>query len=99
MHHNVLAEDINDGKLEYAKVEKDSTNNCVSLSHNNIFQKAHQWASFRMKKRLGIIVPKTLFHMCKSGQFYMNSTRVSLLQSTSMNIGGVAFVDIKCMCK
>ena len=39
VHHNVLAEDMNDGKLEYVKLNKVGMNNCVSLSHSNILQR------------------------------------------------------------
>jgi hypothetical protein len=46
VQHNVCAEDMNDGKMEYAKFGKVGLNNGVSLSHSNILQRAHQRARF-----------------------------------------------------
>ena len=57
VRHIVLVEDMNDGILEHAKFGKVGLNNCVSLLHNNILQKAHQWAHFRMKNYLGATLP------------------------------------------
>ena len=50
VHHNVFANNMNEGKLEYAKLKNISLNNCVSLSHSNILQRAHQRACFCIKK-------------------------------------------------
>ena len=36
VHHNVLVEDMNDGKMEYVKFGKMDLNNQLSVSHNNI---------------------------------------------------------------
>lgn len=44
VHLNVSTNDMNEGKLEYAKFKKIGLNNCVCLSHTNILQSAHQWA-------------------------------------------------------
>ena len=44
----------------------------MSLLPSNILQRAHQWARFCTNKHLGATLPNTLFHMCKSGQFYPN---------------------------
>jgi len=65
---------LNDKKLEYAKFGKVCLNNHTSLSHSNILQRPNQWACFCTKKHLGATLPDTLFHMCKSGQFYLNPT-------------------------
>lgn len=46
VHHIVLWEDMNDGKMEYTKLGKVGLNICASLSHRNVFQKAHQWVCF-----------------------------------------------------
>ena len=43
VHPNVSTEDMNEGKLEYAKFGKVGLNNHVSLSPSNILQRAHQW--------------------------------------------------------
>ena len=64
------------------KFGKVGLKNHVSLSHSNILQKAHQWAQFCMEKYLGVSLLDTLFYMCKSGQFYPNSTWVIPLRST-----------------
>ena len=88
MHHNVLAKDINDGKMEFVKFRKVGLNDRVSPSHSNILQRAHQWAHFHMKKNSSISLAWTLFHMCKSGQFYPNPTQLILLRSMGMNVGG-----------
>jgi hypothetical protein len=74
VHHDVSAHDMNEGKMEYAKFGKVGFNNYVNLSHSNILQRAHQWTRFRMRKHLGVTFLGTLFHMCKSDQFYPNST-------------------------
>lgn len=75
VHDNVLVEVMNDGTLEYAKVEKVGLNNHVSLLRSNILHQAHRWARFCIKEHLGVTLPDTPFHMCKSGQIYPNPTR------------------------
>ena len=77
---------MNEGKMEYVKFGRAKLNNRVSLSYSNIFQRAHQWACFRMKKYLGVTHARTLFHICKSGQFYPNPTWVILLRSMGMDV-------------
>lgn len=77
---------MNEGKLECAKFGKVGLNNCVSLSHSNILQRAHQWARFCMKKQLGVTLPSTLFHMCKSSQFYPNPMGIISMMSTRMDV-------------
>lgn len=88
VHNNVSVEDMNDGKMEYAKFKKVRRigNNYVSLSHSNVLQRAHQWAIFRMKKHLGVTFPRTLFHMCKSNQLCPNSTWVIPSRSACMDV-------------
>jgi hypothetical protein len=86
VHHNVSMDDMNDGKLEYTKFGKVNLNNCVSLSHSKILQRAHQWAHCCMKKHLGATLPNNLFHMCKSGQFYPNSMYLIPLHFVGMNV-------------
>lgn len=54
VHHNVSANDMNVGKLEYTKFGKVGLNNHVSFSHSSILQMVHQWACFCMKKPLGV---------------------------------------------
>lgn len=49
MHHNVLADGMNERKMEYAKFGKVGLNNHASLSHSNTLQRVHQWAHFHMK--------------------------------------------------
>lgn len=78
VHHNVSADVMNEGKLECAKFGKVGLNNRLSLSHSNILQRTY----FCMKKQLGLTLPDILFHMCKSGQFYSNSTWVIPMTST-----------------
>lgn len=73
VHHNVPIEDINDGEMEYVKSGKVGLNDRVSLSHIDILQRAHQWAQFPMKRYLGVTLVGTLFHTCKSMQFYHES--------------------------
>lgn len=92
MHHSVSAGDMNEGKMEYAKFEKVGLNNCVSLSQSNMLQRAHQRARFHIKKYLGATLDGTLFHLCKSGQFYSNLTLVILLRSTGMAIRRAASI-------
>lgn len=70
VHNNVSTHDMNEGKMEHAKFGRMGLNNHVGLSHSNVFQRAHQWARFCMKKHLGATLPAMLVHMCKSGQFY-----------------------------
>jgi hypothetical protein len=41
---HVSAEDMNEGKSEYAKFGKVGLNKRVSLPHINILQRMHQWA-------------------------------------------------------
>lgn len=60
--------------------------NHVSLSHNNVLQRAHQWAHFLMKKHLGVSLANTLFHICKSGQLYPNPTWVIPMRSMGMDV-------------
>lgn len=86
VHYNVFAEDRSEGKMKYTKFGKVGLKKCVSLSHNNILQCAHQWARSRMKKHLGVSPLGTLFHMCKSGLFYPNPTWVIPLQSAGMDV-------------
>ena len=86
IHHNVFAQDMNDGKLEYAKFGKIGLNNSVCPSHSNTLQRAHQWAHFRMKKHLGVTLPGTLYHISKSGQFYTNSTCAIPLRLAGMDV-------------
>lgn len=45
-HRNVSSKDVNEGNSEYAKFEKVGLKNRVNLSHNIIFQHAHQWLDF-----------------------------------------------------
>ena len=61
VHHNVSADDMNEGKMEYAKFGRMGLKNLVSLSHNNILQCAHQWARFCMKKHVGDSLPGMFF--------------------------------------
>ena len=84
VYHNVLAKDTNDNKV--------GLNNCVSLSHSNILQRAHQWGKFCRVEYLGAILSKTLYHMCKGGQFYSNPTWVILLRFAGMDVRRVASV-------
>ena len=42
MHQNVSVDDMNEGKIEYAKFGKVGLNNCVSSPHHNILQRVHQ---------------------------------------------------------
>ena len=78
VHHNVFANNIilYEGKLECTKFKNIGLNNCVSLSHSTILQRAHQWACFCLNKHLGVTLLGILFHMCKSGQFYPNPTLI-----------------------
>lgn len=46
VQHNVLANYMNDGKLEYAKIGHVGLNNSVNVSHSNILQRVHQWFVF-----------------------------------------------------
>ena len=63
VHHNVLAEDMNDGQMEYVKFGEVGMNNRVSLSHSNILQRPHQWAQFHMKKHLGVLFLTLVLHV------------------------------------
>ena len=90
VHHNISAEDMNDGKLEYVKLGKVGLNNRVSLPHSDVLQRAHQRVRFHMTKHLGVALPGTLYHMCKNGQFYPNPTWVILLRSTGIDVERVA---------
>lgn len=49
----------NKDKIEYANFGKVGFNNHVSLSHNNILQRAHQWEHFYMRKNSGATLPDT----------------------------------------
>lgn len=42
VNHNVLGDDMNEGKMEYVKSSKVGMKNHVSLSHNNILQRANE---------------------------------------------------------
>ena len=86
IHHNVCTYDMNEGKLEYVKFGKVGLNNHVSLSHNIILQRAHQWSCSHMKKHLGVILPNILFYMCKNGHFYPNPTWFIPMRSTRMDV-------------
>lgn len=56
VHHNVSANEMNNGKMEYTKFGKVGLNNHdhVNLPHSTVLQKAHQWARFCMKKHFGV---------------------------------------------
>lgn len=43
VHPNVSAEDMNEGKMEYAKFGKVGMNNHMSLSPSYILQRAQKW--------------------------------------------------------
>jgi hypothetical protein len=86
VHHNVSADDMSEGKMAYANFGKVGPNNHVSLSHSNILQKVHQWASFFMKKFLGVTLYGTFYHMCKISQSYPDPTCVIPLRSTGMDV-------------
>lgn len=86
VHHNVFAHDMNEGKMKYAKFGKVGLNNRVSLSNLNILQMDNQWARFRMKKHMGVNLPGTLFHKCKSGQFYPNPTWVIPMRLVGIDV-------------
>ena len=86
VHHNILADDMSDGKMEYENFGKVGLNNHMSPSHSNILQRAHQWSHFHMKKHLGATLPGTLYRMCKSDQFYSNLTWVIPLRSIGMDV-------------
>ena len=92
VHHMVLAKDMNDGKLEYAKLGKIGLNNCVNLWHSNILQRAHQWQVFVWRNIWVSLFMGGLFHMFKSGQFYMKPTWVIPLRSTGMDVREVVFI-------
>ena len=49
MHQNASVDDMNEGKINYAKFGKVGLNNHVSFSHHNILHMVHQWANFCMK--------------------------------------------------
>lgn len=86
VHHNVSAIVVNGGKMEYIKFGKVGLSNCVSMSHSNVFQRAHQWARFRMKKHLGATFVGTLFNLCKIGQLYHNPIRVIHLRLANIRV-------------
>ena len=54
-----LAEDVNDGIMEYDNFKKVGLNNRVSLSHSSFLQRTHQWAHVCMKKSLGVSLAGT----------------------------------------
>lgn len=83
---------MNDGEMEYAKFGKVGLNNQVSLSHIRNSQRAHQWARICMKKHLVVTLIATLYHICKSGQFYLNPTWVIPLRSMGMDIKRVVSI-------
>jgi hypothetical protein len=56
VHHNLFAQNMNDGKLESAKFSKIGFNNRVCLSHSNTLQRAHQRTRFRMREHLGVML-------------------------------------------
>lgn len=41
IHHNIFADDMNEGKLEYAKFRKIGLNNHMCLFHSIFFYKGH----------------------------------------------------------
>lgn len=92
VNHNVSADDMNKGKLEHAKFGKVNLNNHVSLSHRSILPRAYQWARFCMKKHLGFTLPGTFFHMCTSGQFYLNPIWVVPMRSMNMDVKKVTLI-------
>ena len=53
VHRTISMEDMNEGKLEYAKFRKFGLNSCETPYHRNILKMAHQWAQFPLKKPLG----------------------------------------------
>lgn len=55
VHHNVYVDDINEGKMEYVKFMKVGLNNCVSLSHSNIFAKGSSMGMFSYEEVFGCI--------------------------------------------
>lgn len=59
VHRNVIADDMNEGKMKHVEFEKVGLNNHVSLSHSNILQSAHQHALLRMRKHLGATLANT----------------------------------------
>lgn len=85
-YHNVSMEDMNEGEINaVCEVwEGRFEQSCRSLS--NILRRAHRWARFYMKTHLGVSLPGTLFHMCKSGQFHPNPTWVVPLRSVGMDV-------------
>ena len=70
----VSADDLNEGKSEYARFGKVGLTVMWVSFIVTFLQMAHEWACFQMKKHLGVTLPNTLFHMCKSNQFYLNLT-------------------------
>lgn len=57
VHHNVSADDMNEGKLEYAKVGKVDLNNCVGLSHGSIIAKGSSMGLFLDEEARGCYSP------------------------------------------
>lgn len=92
VHHKVSIHYMNKWKMKYAKFGKVGLRYHVKLSHINILQHAHWWARFCMKKHLDVSIPRTLFHMCKSRQFYPKPMWTILLQSTRMAVSKVASI-------
>ena len=92
VHRNVSATDKNEGKLEYPKFAKVNLNNRVSLSHSDILQKARQWAHFQMTKHLDVTLPDTLFHICKSMQYYLDPTWVIPKRSIGMDVRRATYI-------
>ena len=81
-----FVDDMNDWKSEYTKFRKVDLNNCVSLSHCKILQRAQQWVRCHMKKHLGAILPRKFSHMCEIGHFYPTSACVIPLRSMRMGV-------------
>lgn len=78
--------------MECAKFKKIGSKNRVSLPHNNVLQHVDQWARFCMTKHFGVSIFGTLFHMSKSGQFYLNFRWGIPLRSTRMDVKRVASI-------
>ena len=65
MHQNVSVDDMNEGKIEYAKFGKVGLNNCVSSPHHNILQRVHQWGVFSYEYNIWmLLLPVTCSFTC-----------------------------------
>lgn len=62
VHHDVSANYMNEGKMEFAKFGHVRLKNCMSLSLSNVLT-AHQWARFCMRNHLGVAHPEILYHV------------------------------------